>query len=443
MFEFGRDLRGRRPALVAGLFRDDIVGADRSLHELLDLSLLLAEAKGADAVARRARSREAAGAALSAAGIWRELARRSGDPVALRKAAAHAEAAANAARGAVLTAARCEQAQCALLGAELFGDDSLAAAARHLLGLAAGSALVDALRATLAAQEALAADDPDAGLAAAQAMERPLTALAAAARGRDALRLEHADRVCARADVLIGFGGRLRDGALVAVALKELADLRGALDPAYAPLAAARADALRGEGLVLAGELAGDVTLIIDGVDVLTAAVELIPADHSPLDWARLNASLALALQALGEATTCERAFEQAVTAFDRARGVLSDHPALQLTAVVANNRAVCLARSAELTGDLAVLDAAEAALKTELTHGAPRRDPVAWAIVQLNLARLYEARVEITGRDRGERAAAAMALATAFDVFAEQGLRSLSEMASNGLDRLRAGSPA
>jgi hypothetical protein len=219
--------------------------------------------------------------------------------------------------------------------------------------------------------------------------------------------------------------------------------LRGALDAAYAPLGAARVDALRGEALVLAGDLGGDVGQIIDGVDVLTCAVELIPADHSPLDWARLNASLALALQALGEATTCERAFEQAVTAFDRARGVLIDHPALQLTAVVANNRAVCLARCAELTGDLAVLDAAEAALKTELTHGAPRRDPVAWAIAQVNLARLYEARVEITGRDRGERTAAAIALAAAFDVFTEQGLRSLADMACSGLERLRASSPA
>ena len=119
---------------------------------------------------------------------------------------------------------------------------------------------------------------------------------------------------------------------------------------------------------------------------------------------------------------------------------MLTDHPALQLTAIVANNRALCLARCAELTGDLAVLDAAEAALKTELISGQPRRHPVAWALTQVNLARLYEARVEITGRDKGQRAAAAIALTAAFDVFAEEGLRSLASMASDSLERLRSG---
>jgi hypothetical protein len=59
---------------------------------------------------------------------------------------------------------------------------------------------------------------------------------------------------------------------------------------------------------------------------------------------------------------------------------------------------------------------------------------------VQLHLARLYEARVDITGKDKGERAAAVMALDAALDVFGEQGLRSLTIMASEALERLRAG---
>lgn len=443
MFEFGRDLRGRRQAPVApGAFRDGFSGGDRSLYELLDLSLLLAEAQGADVAAGRVSARDPAAAALRAAGAWREVARRSGDAVALRKAAAHAEAAAKISKGPQLAAARCEQAQCAMLGAELFGDDSLGVAAGHLLGLAAGSPLADILSAGLKGRRALAADDMDAGLAAAQAMDRPLTALAAVRTG-DAARLDHIDQASAKADLLIGCGARLKDRALIDAALRELAALRPTLDVNYAPIATARLDALRGGALVLAGETSGDVGLILDGVDLLTGAVELIPPDHSPLDWARLHAGLALGLQSLGEATSGERAFEQAVTAFDRARTVLVDHPALQLTAIVANNRAVCLARCAELTGDIAVLDAAEAALKTELTEGAPRKDPVAWAIAQVNLARLYEARVEITGRDRGELASAAFALASAFDVFAEEGLRSLADMASGSLERLRTNSLA
>src|SRR5207302_10143022 len=117
--------------------------------------------------------------------------------------------------------------------------------------------------------------------------------------------------------------------------------------------------------------------------------------------------------------------------------------PATPLRGLAAGERAMCLARSAELTGDLAVLDSAEAALKIELSGLQPRRDPAAWALVQLHLARLYEARVEITGKDRGERAAAVLALEAALDVFGEQGLRSLSVMAAEVLERLRAGPAA
>jgi hypothetical protein len=86
------------------------------------------------------------------------------------------------------------------------------------------------------------------------------------------------------------------------------------------------------------------------------------------------------------------------------------------------------------------VLDSAETALKIELAGLQPRRDPVAWALVQLHLARLYEARADITGKDRGERAAAVLALDAAIDVFGEQGMRSLTIMATEALERLRAG---
>ena len=75
--------------------------------------------------------------------------------------------------------------------------------------------------------------------------------------------------------------------------------------------------------------------------------------------------------------------------------------------------------------------------MKIELAALSPRRDPVGWALAQLDLARLYEARMSMTGKDRGERAAALMALDAALDVFAEHGLRSLSVVANEAIDRL------
>ena len=110
----------------------------------------------------------------------------------------------------------------------------------------------------------------------------------------------------------------------------------------------------------------------------------------------------------------------------------------LALRAEASNGRALCLARAAELSGDLAVLDAAEAAFKIELSRRRAGADPVTWALAQVNLARIYEARLDITGKDRGERASAALALQAALDVFAEQGLRSFSLIAIEAMERLR-----
>jgi hypothetical protein len=77
--------------------------------------------------------------------------------------------------------------------------------------------------------------------------------------------------------------------------------------------------------------------------------------------------------------------------------------------------------------------------MKMELAKMSPRRDPVGWALAQLHLARLYEARMGMTGKDHGERAAALMALDAALDVFAEHGLRSLSVLAADAVERMTA----
>ena len=236
---------------------------------------------------------------------------------------------------------------------------------------------------------------------------------------------------------MLGWGARLGDRALLQQALADIETAGADLDVDHEPLSWARVVILRGQTLVLLGETGGLVETLIDGVNALAGALDDLTRDHSPMDWARLQTGLAQGLQALGEATTSERAYEQAVTCYDRATSVFKDSPALALRVLAASNRALCLARSAELSGDLAVLDAAEAAFRIELSNLSAGREPVTWAMLQVNLARLYESRMEITGRDRGERAAATTALSAAHEVFTEQGLRSLSLLASDALERL------
>jgi len=453
MFDFGRDLKrlfggdAGAPARAAA-HRDGLTGGDTSLLELLDLRLLVNEARSADVAAGRIGAKDRGHRLLEAAVIWRELARRSGDAAALRKGAAQAEAAAKVFeaehKSESLAAARCEQATLAVLGADLFGDEGLHAAAGAALALAKTAprhrcAMVEALLAGLEGRVALGENDLDRALAAAEAFEAPLRGLSAARRVKGgASRLLLADQRAARVELLLSCAARLKDRALTEVALAEAKEAEAGLDPDFEPLAWSRLESLRGTALVQLGELDGEINHIADGVEALAGALEPVTADHSPMDWARAQAALGAGLQAMGEATTSERCFERAVTCYDRASHILKTQPALALRAVVANNRALSLARCAELTADLAVLDAAEMAFKAELAGTPGARDPAAWAVTQMNLARLYEARVEITGRDDGRLDRAATALASAFDIFAELGLRSLTDLAAQGLQRVK-----
>ncbi|MDP1738201.1 MAG: hypothetical protein Q8L23_12275 [Caulobacter sp.] len=452
MFEFGRELRrllGGEP--IASVYRDGLTGGDSTLLELLDLRLLVNEARGADVAAGRLGNRDRGIRLLEAAVAWREVARRSGEATALRKAASSAEAAAKtfreAGKASGVARAKAEQGLCALLGAELFGDEGLVAAAERVLGEAAGASGVGAAMASaaLAGVRGRAALDSGDNLSAIAArFEAPLAALTAAGRASPAAKLMAAEHRLVRADLLALAGASLREKDLIDHGLREAAAAVAGLDPAIEPLTWARARATQGAAQALLAELTGDVGAAADGVDALASALEQVARDHSPLDWARIQAGLGQALITLGEVSDNPRAFEQAVTCFDRADLILKEQPALALRAQAAGSRAMALGRQAELTGDLAVLDVAVAALKTELCRLKPGAEPVAWAVAQMNLARLYETRADITGKDEGGLKAASVALATAMDVFAEEGMRTLTDMAHQALERLRTrGAPA
>src|SRR5579872_5216073 len=130
MFEFGRELKR---FFRADALKDGLTGGDASLLELLDLDLLRAEGKAADVAAGRISAKDRPQRQLEAARVWREIARRTGDAAALRKAAALAEQAAAGfgrdVRPKRWAAARAEQALAALAGSALYGDEGLDAAA--------------------------------------------------------------------------------------------------------------------------------------------------------------------------------------------------------------------------------------------------------------------------------------------------------------------------
>ena len=441
MFEFGRGFRRlfQSPDPPTGFTM-----GDASALELLDLRLLQSEARGADVAAGRIGAKDRALRLCEASAAWREVARRTGDAAALRKSASAAEQAAKLARQSdrrgALSRALCEQVQTAFVGADLFGEDGLNVAAVYLLGQAGGAPMAQGLRAVLGARQGLVDAPLGAVKAAAAGFDRVLATLKGRSRAETAL----AARLrCDRAEFLTFCGARLGEPELIEQALAELGSACQGAEGDHHPLTAARAFELRGLALLRLGEFRGDPSPMLEGLDAFTQAIDLIAPDHSPLDWARLHHSQGLAFTALGETGASDTAFQRALQAFDKAAAVLQGATHLALRAAVAQDRAASLVRRAETRGDRFALDEAEAVLRGELAAMPREPDPVAWAVLQLNLARVYMAQSELGGRRSNRRAHAGEALLAALDIFAERGLRSLSALADIALRELRGASTA
>lgn len=437
--DLGRELK----RITGRELRAPALWADAAALELMPLSMLRREAAAAGLAAHQADKRDRSSKLLGYAVMLREIARRTGEPETLAKASAAAEWAGREAEGATLVAARLEQAADARLNAELFADATGVEAAETWLTAADQvkptpeiSMRRLARRAAFDAARALAARDLDEAVQAAGRLDEAVDRLDAFVRDTNTAKAESAALRCERADFLIGFGARLKDKALLMQAETDLAQLSRRLDPAYLPLSWARSEGLRGEALAGLGDLTGDANCLAESVRVLAAAAEHVDFDHSPLDRARLSHALALALEALSEACGDDGLLDHALSAFDQAMVVLEPSQARGLRAMAAYNRAACVARRAEKEGDPQALARAESAFRAELTRSGPI-DPVAWAVAQLGLARVYDARAALEGEASRPRDAA-VALTEALDVFTEQGLKTLAEAAQAALERSR-----
>ncbi|HWE47001.1 MAG TPA: hypothetical protein VG407_13330 [Caulobacteraceae bacterium] len=441
MFEFGRELK-------KALGANDALGeADPCLLELLDVQALAARGRAGDIDAGRVSAKHPFPLWLRSAAVWREHARRTGDVLALRRAAAAAVSAGRcAASPAEQARATLEQALTSLLGADLYGDEVLTGATRNSLKIAAateaddlGGAKIEHAHARLVSRDALACGDYAKALEAAALFDcvvHKLDTLAAAHRC-SATRYEANLARIERADLLAGFGARLHDVKLLRRVEMNLAALLDQIDADYEPLLWVRGAEVLGAVETALGETQGHPETMARGAAILSKALERFTREHSPLDWARLQHALAVALQSLGDATENRAIYLEAERAFEDALEVV-DGTSLMLRAMTASNRAACLARRAERTGDLNALSVAETVFKGEAAKIDPNNDPVGWAVLQINLARIYEARADLLG-GFSNRDAAVYALEEAREVFCEHGLKTLAESATAGLERVRA----
>lgn len=443
MFEFGRELRR--------IFRNQgRVDTDPSLYELLNLKLLITQGRALDIEGGRVSTKNRFAPYLEAAQIWREYARRTGDPAAVRRAANAAENAGKDARTAIEGAqAVLEQALTCILSVDLFETWELLASAEKLLAEGRVAAADDeALRirfnraegmlaARLAMRQGIA-DDLEPALLAMSHIDRAIERADQQMRKTGAAR----DRIDAsiarfeRADLLMLVGLDRSDASLMDAVMKDFEALRVRLDAAYEPVTHARVVLRLAQATIWKGQIEGRPDVIGDGIALLTRDEEPVDYEHSPLDWVEHRHVLAMGLQALAEVTMNQEIYDKAMAVYDQALKRPLQKP-LRLRAEIVNNRAACLARHAELKGDLRSLDKAELTFKDELRGVRAGDDPVSWAILQTNLARLYVARGDITGFMM-ERAEAAYALEAAHDIFVEHGMKSLSRSAMEYLDRVR-----
>ena len=443
MFEFGRELR----RIFGNSGRLD---TDPSLYELLNLKLLIAQGRHLDVEAGRVSTKNRFTPYIESAQIWREYARRTGDPVALRRAANAAE---NAGKEAKTTdeavMAALEQAETCILGVELFETFDLLQSAENLLsGGRAALGGDEALKARLSQTEArllarLAAkagvEDLEPALAAMARIDRAIERADARVRttGQARDRIEAALARFERADLLMLVGLDRGDASLMRAVISDFEALAQRIDPDYEPVTHARVTLRLALAHVWAGQIDGDANALSEGVSLLSSEDGGPDYEHSPLDWVARNHALAMGLQALAELTQNDEVYEQALAVYDLTlKRPLQKH--LAVRAQLTNNRAACIAGYAEKKGDLGALDKAEAAFKAELRAIRASEDPVGWAILQSNLGRLYVARGDITGF-MIERAEAAYALEAAHEIFGEHGMKALAVAARETLDRVRA----
>ncbi|MFT4089250.1 MAG: hypothetical protein QM645_00865 [Asticcacaulis sp.] len=450
MFEFGRELRRILGQNVLGLSaRSD---PDTSLYELMNLEMLIAQGHSLDAEISRVSNRNTLELCLESALIWREYARRTGDALAVRKATTAAEKAGSAAISG-MDAARAArvQADICLLSYDLFETADLLGSAESLLAQAraavdpnhhhaldAAFTLTEArLIARLALRKGMGSDlDP--ALEAMAHIDRAVEKYDHLVRISGATRdkIEAANARIERCDLLALVGIDRQDSRLLKAVIKELEALKVRFDPQFEPLTSARITQRLALVQAHLGQIDGAPALVAEALSVLGLKTDLLPYEHSPMDWLTHKQTMATSLQVLAELSGEDRLSDQALSLYDLA---LSKplQKGLSLRAELTNNRAACVTRRAELKGDLMALDAAETAFKTELQITNPNEDPVGWAILQANLGRLYVSRSDLTGFMPG-RTEITYALEAARDIFEEFGLKSLLGLTDHNLMRIR-----
>lgn len=446
MFDFGRELRR---IFKGNSLENDHQELDTSLIELMNLQLLITHGRALDIEAGRISTKNRYDPYISSAQIWREYARRTGDPMAMSKAAMAAENAGKEAK--TLTQARraaLEQALTCITGRDLFNTDDLMVSAQSLLdegqGVVHGDGRVSHLhlqaQARIASRLALKEGvcDLEPIMNAMASIDRSIASLdQQVIQTKTAMdKIKASQMRLERADILLLVGLDRDDCSVIKAVITDLQAVAVRLDPAYEPVTHAQTLLRLGIAHTYLGRIKGDIEIIKNAIDILNPDEDMILYDHSPLDWTDHKCALALAYHALADHSLEQGDYDKAIEAFDLAlKRPLQKGLSLRNQLIV--NRATCLAQQAEFKGDLTSLNRAESEFKSQLRLIKPQEDPIAWAVLQTNLARLYIVRGDLMGY-MVEGSEAVYALELAIEIFQDHSQNALVTSANTLLSRVK-----
>ncbi|MDB5422213.1 MAG: hypothetical protein JWR59_2160 [Brevundimonas sp.] len=405
MFEFGRDLRK--------LFAQARESEDLSWLELIGVDLLAGEARGQTTDAGRVSCARPHAAWLRASALWREHARRTGkaDSVTLALETAH-DAARAAATVDEIARAAVEKAQGLLLRFDLCGGrDVLDQASEAVPGgqdcKPATIALIASIQARIRSRRARFDGDPAALMLAASLLDVAIHQMDKARAGStDDLRMD-------RAALALEAGVARRDASLLDQAGRELLNLVQTATPEYRPLTRARALTLCGAGLAALAALADNEPAREQGRQMFEAAADQFTPDHSPLDWATIQ--VVRGAMPNGVSLTALRQAD-----------ALTSGQGLVLGAMIRDLLIEGEIAATASIGDLSRLATAETVVRRRLSDRRPVSE-LDWAVDQIAMARIAQARSQLTGADAGT---ANLALFEAADVARERGLPALAARA-------------
>jgi hypothetical protein len=450
MFEFGREFRR--------VFKTrEAIGSDPSLLELLNLDLLVKQARFYDIEAGRVGTKDRFFPALEASDLWAEAARRSGETDYLKRASLAAEYAGRNAGNVARTAlAAMMQAEVCLLTYDLYHKDTMLSTIEALLKATSLTAKGNGkqhkeewlslrhsfLEARLWARQAIMAgvDDLEPSMKAMKRLDEVIALFDEAYKAKGGLRLK---LMCARArferaDLLLLIGEDRGDEDIASAVIKEFSGLDQRLDSFVEPLTKSRSLRRLSQALALKGRISGRADLTAEAIKALSREEASHPVDHSPMDALIQQTQLAKQLGALGLQLGKSNLVDKAEALFRK----LDENPlpdSLRLAQSIVMDRLGLRIDLAERgIGSKSAQEAMKAlkhSFKSELKVIDPAKAPVLWAIYQTQTARLSLIMGDL-GTEAYDRQEVIYALSAAHDVFEERGWCQALGLARDGLLR-------